>query len=503
MEHTAHILTLDVGTTSIKAALFDGQGRLCATGSCEYQPDKPRADWMELDPEVYWQAACQGIRSALAACGGGRVEIRAVGVTSQGETLIVLDGQGRPLRPAIVWLDTRSAAEAAELAEAFDPAEVYRVTGQQEMIPAWPATRVMWLRRHEPEIYARAARYLLVGDYLVYRLTGRLASDRGLNPSTLYFDLNTGGWWPAMLEYLGLRPEQLPELTGPAAAAGRVHAEAARAAGLPAGIPVVPGPIDQVCGAIGAGSIAPGVITENTGAALALAATTLHPVLDSRRRVGLYLHGVPGRYMLLPWAPTAGMALRWFRDEFGGGADYEALCRPAADIAPGAGGLILLPHFSGAGCPRVSPRARASLHGLTLAHTRAHIVRALMEAVAFMVRGNLEMLAEMGVPGAELRSLGGAARSGTWLQIKADVCRRDLVAMECSEATSLGLALLAAVAVGMHADHAAACAAMIRAGRVVRHDPAAADLYEPVYRRYCDLERRALQECEGAPPTGS
>ncbi len=500
MKLAAHILTLDAGTTAVKAALFDAEGRLAATGSCEYQPDKPRADWLELDPEVYWQAACQAIRSALAACGSGHGEIRAVGVTSQGETLVVLDGAGRPLRPAIVWLDTRSEAEAAELARVFDPAEVYRITGQQEMIPAWPATRVMWLRRREPGVYARAAKYLLVGDYLVYRLTGRFVSDRGLNPSTLYFDLNTGGWWPEMLEYLGLRAEQLPELAGPAAAVGAVQAEAAREAGLSAGTPVVPCPIDQVCGAVGAGSIAPGIITENTGAALALAATTLRPVLDPRRRVGVYLHGAPNRYLLLPWAPTAGMALRWFRDEFGDGADYDALCRPAADIAPGADGLILLPHFSGAGCPHVAPRAGAALYGLTLNHTRAHVARALMEAVAFMVRGNLEMLAEMGVAGTELRSLGGAARSELWLRIKADVCRRDLVAMECAEATSLGLALLAAVAVGLHADHQSACAGMIRVHRVVRHNPAASDLYEPVYRRYCDLERRALRECEGASP---
>ncbi len=401
------------GDDGVKAALFDAEGRLAATGSCEYQPDKPRADWLELDPEVYWQAACQAIRSALAACGNGHGEIRAVGVTSQGNPGCA-GGAGRPLRPAIVWLDTRSAAEAAELAEAFDPAEVYRVTGQQEMIPAWPATRVMWLRRREPGVYARAAKYLLVGDYLVYRLTGRFVSDRGLNPSTLYFDLNTGGWWPEMLEYLGLRAEQLPELAGPAAAVGAVQAEAAREAGLSAGTPVVPCPIDQVCGAVGAGSIAPGIITENTGAALALAATTLRPVLDPRRRVGVYLHGAPNRYLLLPWAPTAGMALRWFRDEFGDGADYDALCRPAADIAPGADGLILLPHFSGAGCPHVAPRAGAALYGLTLNHTRAHVARALMEAVAFMVRGNLEMLAEMGVAGTELRSLGKAPRAASY-----------------------------------------------------------------------------------------
>jgi len=488
------ILTLDVGTTALKAAIFDAHGRLRATAACEYQPAKPRPDWMELDPEVYWEAACRGIKSALDACRQDGVDIRAVGVTSQGETLIVLDGQGRPLRPAIVWLDTRSAAEAVELARVFDPAEVYRITGQQEMIPAWPATRIMWLRRHEPEIFARAAKYLLVGDYLVFRLTGRFISDRGLNPSTLYFDLNTGAWWPAMLEYLGLRAEQLPELSGPAAVAGAVHAAAARDTGLTAGIPVAPAPIDQVCGALGAGSINPGVITENTGAALALAATTLRPVLDPQRRVGVYMHGVPGRYVLLPWAPTAGMALRWFRDEFGDGADYDALCRPAAEVAPGADGLWLLPHFSGAGCPHVSARARAAFLGLTLNHTRAHLVRALLEAVAFMVRGNLEMLAEMGVAGTELRSLGGASRSALWLQIKADVCRRDLVTMECAEATSLGAALLAAVAVGVYPDHAAACAAMVRPQKVVRHDPATADLYEPVYQSYCELEKKALPE---------
>ncbi|MCA1808919.1 MAG: hypothetical protein LC725_05625, partial [Lentisphaerae bacterium] len=394
------ILTLDVGTTALKAVIFDEAGRLRGRAECEYQPDRPRPGWLELDPEVYWEAAAQAIRQVREAA--APVELCALGVTSQGETLIVLDDRGRPLRPAIVWLDTRSDKEARELEQALDPTAVYHRTGQSEIIPAWPATRIAWLRCNEPEVFQRAARYLLVADYLIYRLTGIMASDRGLNPSTFYYDLTAGCWWDDMLERLGITPAHLPDLVGPGGRVGQLTRAAARETGLPAGLPVISAPIDQVCAAAGAGNIRPGVITENTGAALALAVTLDEPLFDPQRRMGLYAHALPGKYMLLPWAPTAGMALRWLRDELGGGADYNALCQSAATTPPGADGLLMLPHFSGAGCPRVSPEARGVFWGLTLNHGRSHLVRALLESVAFILRGNLEMLDSLGVATGEL-----------------------------------------------------------------------------------------------------
>ncbi len=484
------LLALDIGTTSVKGVLFDPQGGILAQGSREYQLCKPAPDWVELDCEGYWQAAGAVIAQILQT-GGVRPEtIAAVGVTSQGETLILLDRRGRPLRRAIVWLDNRSREGAETIARAFPLDEVYRLTGQQEIIPAWTATRILWLREHEPEILAQADKCLLVADYIIFKLTGRLVTDRALNPSTLYYDLLRHAWWPEMLDFLGLRREQLPELLDSGSIVGPISAAAAAATGLSCRTVVATAPLDQVAAAVGAGNIEPGMVTESTGAALALGAGVDRPVYDPRKRLGLYCHAVKGRYLLLPWAPTAGMVLRWFRDEFGGGRDYAALCREAEAIAPGAEGLTMLPHLGGAGCPEVNPQAKGLFWGVTLGHRRAHFVRAILEAVAFMLRGNLELLAELGIDCRELRTLGGAARSEFWVQIKADVCQRELRVMESEEATCRGAAMLAGRAIGLFRDLAAARDAMVRVKKTVAPDPRRAEAYAAAYRRYCALNAR-------------
>lgn len=483
------VLALDAGTTSLKGVLFDAGGRTVAAATEEYALAKPCPDLVELDAGLYWRAAVKVTRAVLASPAAADARILSVGVTSQGETLIVTDRAGRPLRPAIVWMDNRSAEEAAIIEREFGLDAIHRITGQQEMVPTWTATRILWLRRHEPEVFGATARFLLVEDFLIHRLTGRAATDRALCPSTLYYDIARGEWWPEMLRFLGISADQLPELRTSGQVAGHVTLETSAATGLPAGIPVTTAPIDQIAGAVGAGNLEPGIVTETTGAALALCATTDGPVFDPQRRVGTYSHALPGRFALLPWTPTAGMLLRWFRDEFGAGRDYDALVREAAAVEPGAAGLTLLPHFCGAGCPQMNPRAKGVLAGLSLGHGRAHVLRALLESVAFMARENLEMLAALGVGVREIRCLGGAARSPLWMQIKADACGRDLVIMECEEAAALGTAMISFVGNGTCATLHDAVRAMARVRGRVTHNPALAAAYDAAYRRYLDLYR--------------
>ena len=483
----SYVLTLDAGTTALKGSLFDVSGRRMAGCMQEYALLKPAPDIVEMAAETYWQAAVKVIQALLSSSRVRPDDILSVGVTSQGETLIVLDRNGRPLRNAIVWLDNRSRAEAAAIGAAFGLDTVYRVTGQQEMVPTWTATRIEWLRRHEPQTYARAHKYLLVADYLIYRLTGRCATDRAMNPSTLYYDVIAGGWWAEMLQRLGVRPDQLPELRTSGEIVGALSRAAALETGLDGNTHVSTAPIDQVAGAVGAGNLAPGVITESTGAAMAICATLDRPTYDPQKRVGLYAHAVAGQYVLLPWLPTAGMVLRWFRDVFGGGLDYDALVGEAAEIGPGAEGLILLPHLSGAFCPEADSRAKGVFHGITLGHHRGHFVRAILEAVAFMLRENLEMLKSLGVPVREVRSLGGAARSDQWLQIKADVCRQDLLVMDCEEAASLGTAMISFVSNGTYRTLEEAREQMVRVRRRIPYRADVATRYDAVYERYRDL----------------
>lgn len=478
------VLALDVGTTSLKGALFDRTGRVVARHLEEYTLLKPAPDMVELEPETYWQAALKTIRAVIAQARIPAREILALGVTSQGETLIVLDRDGRPLRRAIVWLDNRSRAEAEAIGAAFGIDEIYRRTGQQEMVPTWTATRVEWLRRHEPQTHAAAHAFLLVEDYLLYRLTGRFITDRALNPSTLYYDLPAGDWWPEMLRFLGLRREQLPELKNSGEVAATLSARAARETGLDGDTRVTTAPIDQVAAAVGAGNLEPGVVTESTGAAMALCATLDRPLYDPQKRVGLYAHALPGRYVLLPWVPTAGMVLRWFRDEFGGGLDYPALIAEAEAVAPGADGLLMLPHLAGRVCPVADSRAKGLFLGLTLGHGRGHFVRAILESIAFMLRENLEMLESLGVGVREIRSLGGGARSDLWLRIKADVCRKEFLVLDCDEAASLGTAMIALVGAGLYPTLTAARDALVAVRRRVSADPESAARYDAAYARY-------------------
>jgi len=245
--------------------------------------------------------------------------------------------------------------------------------------------------------------------------------------------------------------------------------------------------MDQIAGAVGAGNIAPGIVSETTGTALVLAATVNEPTYDPRKRLPCYCHALPGKYLLLPYCQTAGMAFRWFRDQFGRGQSYNQLTALAAEVPPGCEGLVMLPHLTGSTSPYFNPQAKGVFYGLTLQHTRAHFVRAILEAVAFMLRENVELLEELRMDVGELVSLGGGARSTLWLQIKADVTGLPLRTAECEEATSLGVAILTAVGVGLFPDVERACQQMVRMGARIEPNAAHCALYEAAYHRYLQL----------------
>ncbi len=501
-----YVLALDAGTTSIKGVLFDTSGRHMADDLREYELHTPRPDIVELDPEVYWDTTRRVIRNILEKSRVDARRIVSLGITSQAETLTVLDADGRPLRRSIVWLDNRTREEAKRIETEFGTDEPYRITGQQEILPTWTATRILWLREHEPEVFQKAHMYLMVEDYLIYRLTGRYVTDRALNPSTLYYDLLSGRWWDDMLRYLGISAEQLPELKTSGQAVGTVSAQAADDTGLSSHTIVTTAPIDQVAGAIGAGNIGVeagdadsnsanstsngGIITETTGSALALVASVPRPTYDPQKRLGLYAHASPGEYVLLPWAPTAGMVLRWFRDTLGGGGSYGELTAEAANVPPGAEGLCVLPHLSGAGSPEVDADATGVFAGITLAHGRGHFVRAILESIALMLRGNLELLDQLGVATREVRSLGGAAASDLWLQIKADVCQKDLLVMQSKESACLGVAMLSCLGAGIYGDLHEARKTMVHTEKRICPNTDNKDIYDAAYERYCDLYKR-------------
>jgi sugar (pentulose or hexulose) kinase len=458
----AYLLGIDAGTTAMKAVLFDLESHPLGQASQEYQLHTPAPDRAELEPQDYWAACCGCTRGLLAKAGVDPRQIAALAISSQGETLVVVDEAGQPLYPAIVWLDNRSQAEANEISAQFEVETVFQVTGQPEITPTWPATKILWLRRHQPQVFERAHKFLLLEDYLLFRFTGRFVADPSLLSSSLLFDIRRKIWWQEMLDFVGITSDRLPEVQESGRAVGVLTSEASRETGLWEGTVVATGGMDQALAALGAGNTRPGLITENTGGALAIVATLEEPIFDPQGGIPCHYHALPDTYYLLPWGQTAGMALRWFRDVFGveeqeeaarTAADaYDLLTAAAAEVPPGAEGLVALPHLMGAACPEFNPAARGVWFGIGLHHTKAHFVRATLESVAYMLRRNVEILEELGIAVTEIRALGGGSRSPLWNQIKADVLGVPVLTLATGEQACLGAAILAGTAVGLYSS---------------------------------------------------
>lgn len=481
------LLAIDLGTTAIKVALFDVEGRLLCLANHEYELLTPSDAIVELPATTYWEATARGIRHVLAESGVAAERIASVGISSQGETFVPMSADGRELRNAIVWLDTRAAQWTETLASAV-PLDVYHcITGLNDVSPMFMAAKLLWLKAHEEDVFAAAAKYPLVHDYIIHKLAGAYVTVGAVSCTTGLYDLRTDEWWADMLALVGIRPEHLSELRRPGHAAGRVTADAADATGLAEGTLVCTGAMDQMAAAVGAGNVAPGAITASIGTALAIVATCDTAVLDPRRRMFTGPSAVAGKFVLVPYAQTAGMALKWFRDVFGGG-DYDAMAAAAAQAPPGCDGLVMLPHLTGSTCPDPNPAARGAFVGMSMSHERRHFVRAVMESVAFMLREIVDMLDDLGIPTTEVRAMGGGAKSPFWLQMMADVLGRPVVVMECTEAACLGAAILAGVGAGIYGSIASGAAAAAKVGR--RYEPQSPDAYPAAYQAYCDAYRR-------------
>jgi xylulokinase len=492
-----YLLALDIGTTSVKAGLFNERCNLVDSSIGEYLLLTPAPDRAELDPEIYWQAAVKAIKTVIHRVGIDTEHILGLTISSQGETLIILDENDTPLMNAIVWVDNRATKQAAELNEQFSN-DVYQVTGIPEIVPTWPACKILWLQQESPEIFNRAKKYLLVQDYLVWRFTGSFTTDGSISCTTMYYDINRQEWWKHCLETIGITADHLPQIKLAGETAGLISKEVSEITGLSVSTRVILGGMDQAVGAIGAGNVAEGIISETTGAALAIQACVQDPDVDSHKVTPVYVHSVPGKYLLVPVCPTAGMALKWFKDSFftdlsqkaskNGTSIYKVMDEMAAAIPAGADGLTMLPHLMGAFSPFPNAAARGSFTGFTLAHGREHFIRAIIEAVAFLLRQNIESIENAGFTVGEIRTSGGGSHSSLWNQIKADVTNRPILRLETEDSALLGDAILAAVACGFFDSIEDACHNTVTIKERILPGPDA-EVYDEMYRRYCDLDK--------------
>jgi len=491
-----YILSVDAGTTASKIALFDENGKLIAISTREYTLITPTSLAVEIEADTLWSAFKEGVLDVLNKSKVSKDEVRALGISAQGETLIVIGKDSKPLRNAIVWLDNRAQEEADILSKEFDAKSTYKITGQVSIVPTWPASKIFWIRRNEPDVFRKAFKYLLVEDYLIHRMTGEFVAEGSLLCSTVYWNINTRKWWNEMLEELEITTDQLPEIRESGEAVGGLLPPIASELGLSSKTIVSTGALDQAAGATGVGNIHPGIFSENTGAALAICAPLDKLLFDPQGRMPIHYFVKPSTYMAHTFT-TGGMVLRWFRDNFcqeekqvgsiAGIDPYDLLDREAQRIAPGSEGLVMLPHLQGAMAPEANQKAKGVFYGFTLRHTKAHFARAIMEAVACIVRRNMEVLDDLGIRVNEIRTLGGGARSRLWKQIEADITRRPVLTTENEEAACLGAAILAGKAVEMYRSIDEACDRMVSIKDRFEPNSANFDVYERTYRHYMRL----------------
>ncbi len=481
----SYLLGLDVGTTGSKAVLVDREGRVVHSTTTAHPLSTPRPAWVEQDPSAWWAASFESIRQVLRASGASADDIAGVGLTGQMHGLVLLDAAGEVLRPCILWNDQRSAAECAAITEAVGAERVLQITGNP-VLPGFTAPKLVWVREHEPDSYRRAAKVLLPKDYLRYRLTGALVSDVSDASGTALFDVGARAWSDEMLAALGIPPAWVPEVTESPEVSAFVSAEAAREIGLRAGTPVVSGAGDQAAGAVGMGIVRPGQVSLALGTSGVVFAALEAYRREPQGRLHAFCHAVPGQWHLMGVMLSAAGSLRWYREALGGGepsVTFEELIAEAAEIPPGAEGLLFLPYLSGERTPHADPDARGAFVGLSLRHGRAHLTRTVLEGVAFGLRDSLELMRQLGLDARRIRASGGGVKSDVWRQILADVLGVELATTDAAEGAGYGAALLAGVGAAVFPSVEAAAEAAVREVESILPGTAA-PLYEDLYPRF-------------------
>lgn len=442
----AYILAHDLGTSADKASLFDETGALLAGHSEGYAVSYPQPGWAEQNPDDWWRAVCAATRALLAQTGVAPRDIAAVTFSGQMMGVIALDDARRPLRPAIIWADQRATEEAALIAERCGEDEVYRRTGHR-ISPAYTAAKMLWIKRHQPDVFARARHFVMAKDYAVMRLTDEVVTDYSDASGSNLFDLEAQAWCADFLDALGLDEARLPRLAPSSAVVGQVTRTAAEETGLAPGTPVVIGGGDGACATVGAGSVDDGDAYCVLGTSSWIAFTSSQPLLDPERRTFTFYHLLPRRYIPMGTMQAAGGAREWLVRAMGEAPD-EAIAR----VEPGCRGLIFLPYLIGERSPWWNPKARAAFVGLTMSHGPAEMHRAVLEGVAFNLKLILDALSAHR-PLRTLRLIGGGARSAVWQRILADVLDVPLEIPELlAEATSWGAAVAGGVGAGVYDD---------------------------------------------------
>jgi D-xylulose kinase len=485
------VMAIDVGTGGTRTAVFDTDtGRLVAQTHQEYTSLFPRPTWVEQDAEDWWRTTCSTAQATTKKIGNDAGAIVAVSITNQRETIVPVDQKGKPLYNALVWQDRRTSPQCQMIQDELGADTVYNETGLI-IDPYFSAPKILWFKKERPQLFQKTHKFLLVHDFILQRLTGEFATDFSNASRTMLFSVQKTEWSNLMCDRLEIPKEKLPLAYPSGTKIAEVTLAAAKAAGLPEGLPVIVGGGDQQCGALGVGVVKPGRVKATIGTGTFILAFEKKPLFDPQRRLLCSCHAVPNRWVIEASIFTSGIIYRWFRDQFGHDEKqlaqlldtdaYELMDEQAKQSPPGARGIIVLPHFVGAGAPYWNPEARGVILGLALGHSRSDIIRAIMEGAAFEVRSNLETMRSIGISLKELRLTGGATQSAIWNQIQADITQLPVQRSQIEEATALGAAILAATGSGLYKNVNQAAEAMVSVGERYQPRQNLAEIYNRLY----------------------
>jgi len=483
----AYFLGIDTSTTSSKALLIDEMGKVVAVASAPHTLQTPHPLWSEQDPQEWWQAVSTSIKSALESAKIRGDQVGAIGLTGQMHGLVLMDEDGKVLRPAILWNDQRTQSQCDEIHQKIGKEAFIQITGNVALT-GFTAPKILWVKENEPEVFAKAKHVLLPKDYIRYKLTNLYAMDKADGAGTVLFDLHARDWSPEVLSTLEIPQAWMPRTYEGTEVTGTVSRKAAALTGLKEGTPVVAGGGDQAAGAVGMGAVEPGVVSLTLGTSGVIFATTPAAYIEPAGRLHAFCHAVPGMWHFMGVMLSAAGSLQWYRDTLAPDMDFDTLLKGAENVRAGSEGLIFLPYLSGERTPYPDPLARGAFIGLTLRHTQAHMTRAVLEGVAFGLKDSFSLIKNAGLGKiTQVRASGGGTKSPLWRQILASVLDVELVTVNSAEGGAYGAALLAGVAGGAWKDVPSACNACIKITGSTSPDPQQVKTYNKVYSIYRDL----------------
>lgn len=480
-------LGIDVGTSGVKAILMAETGDVVASATHALSLATPEPGWAEQHPEDWWRATIAAMRAVLEQLPGHSV--RAIGISGQMHSSVFLDAHGAVIRPALLWCDGRTTAEASEITQRVGGERQLGMLACNPALEGFTLPKVLWLRNHEPQAFARLATVLLAKDYIRFRLTGTLATEPSDASGTLMYDTARRRWSREILSAVNLPVSLVPDVGESAGVLGCVTRTAATLTGLADGTPVVGGGADNACGAAGVGAIRPGEAVASWGTSGTLLAPMLEPRVDPALRAHTFCHVLPGVWYLMGVVLSAGGSFAWYRDQFARefadtAAANQELTREAETIPPGAGGVTFLPYLQGERTPHRDAAMRGAILGLSLAHTRAHVTRAVLEGICFALNDSLQILEQLGLAPDHVLLTGGGAKEPLLRRLQSDILGVPVGTVNREEGPAYGAALLAAVGAGAFPDLGAAVSATLSRSPLQRPDPEAHLAYRPLVQRF-------------------